>query len=253
MMITYEEAGSGPAVVLLHSSVCDRRMWDGQWKALQESGYRVVRCDFRGFGQTAAPDGPYSPWADVQELLDALGIERAALVGSSFGGRVALQLAALRPDRVGAMVLLCPARPGHEPSAELEALDEQEIGLIESGDLDGAVELNVRTWLGPEADAQARAKVRQMQRHAFDVQLAAEEEFGSIPVEVDLRDAVAPTLVFSGGHDLQDFRHIAAGLPEVLPNAEHREVPWAGHLPSVERPEETAELLVAALNEVWKP
>ncbi|MFD0560895.1 alpha/beta fold hydrolase [Kitasatospora saccharophila] len=54
MTITHEVAGSGPAVVLLHSSVCDRRMWDGQWDALRGAGYRVLRCDFRGFGETPA-------------------------------------------------------------------------------------------------------------------------------------------------------------------------------------------------------
>lgn len=47
--IAYDVAGHGPAVVLLHSTVCDRRMWDPQVPALADAGYRVVRCDLRGF------------------------------------------------------------------------------------------------------------------------------------------------------------------------------------------------------------
>ena len=45
-MLSYDEAGTGPALVLLHSMVCDRRMWDPQWPVLVDAGYRVVRCDF---------------------------------------------------------------------------------------------------------------------------------------------------------------------------------------------------------------
>jgi 3-oxoadipate enol-lactonase len=54
-MVTYDVAGTGPALVLLHSTVCDRRMWDPQWPVLADAGYRVVRCDFRGYGETPVP------------------------------------------------------------------------------------------------------------------------------------------------------------------------------------------------------
>ncbi|MFJ1753478.1 alpha/beta fold hydrolase [Kitasatospora sp. NPDC088134] len=250
MTIMHEVAGDGPAVVLLHSSVGDRRMWDGQWEALRAAGHRVVRCDFRGFGETPCADRPYDNVTDLVELLDGLGIERAALVGASFGGRIALQFAALHPGRVDSLTLLCPARPGHEASAELEALDDLEVALVESGKLDEAVELMVDTWLGPDADGAARALVRVMQRNAYEVQLAPEVEISPTPVEADLRDVTAPTLVYSGAHDLPDFRRIAADLAELLPNAEHRELPWAGHLPALERPAETAELVLAHLASV---
>src|SRR5690349_2994042 len=100
MTISCDVAGDGPALVLLHSGVCDRRMWDAQWPGLVDAGFRVVRCDFRGFGQTPPADRPYSNADDVLTLLDSLGIERAALVGASYGGQVALEVAALRPALV---------------------------------------------------------------------------------------------------------------------------------------------------------
>ncbi len=248
MTLSHDVAGEGPALVLLHSGVCDRRMWDPQWPALIEAGYQLIRCDFRGFGDSPAADGPASDAEDVLELLDTLGIRRAALIASSYGGRVALEIAARWPDRVSAVALLCTALPGHEPTAERHAYSEREEALIEAGDLDGAVELTVGTWLGPDADDAAREAVRQMQRHAYEVQLAA-GEFEPVTAGFDLSAIQAPCLVVSGGHDMADFRQIAARLAGLLTDAQQVDLPWAGHLPSMERPSEVTGLLVGFLRE----
>ncbi|MFW5417888.1 alpha/beta fold hydrolase [Nocardiopsis sp. CNT-189] len=249
MVISHDVDGDGPAVVLLHSGVCDRRMWDAQWPALVGAGHRVVRPDFRGFGGTPAPDRPYGDAEDVLDLLDRLGIARAALVGSSYGGQVALEVAARWPDRVSALALLCSAFPGHEPSAELASVGEREEALLDAGDIAGATELMVETWLGPEAGESAREAVRRMQRHAFEVQASAAEEFEPEEAEVDPAAVRAPCLAVSGAHDLPDFRRSAARLPDLIAGAEHVELPWAGHLPGLERPSEVAELLVGFLKE----
>ncbi|CAL9593641.1 2-succinyl-6-hydroxy-2,4-cyclohexadiene-1-carboxylate synthase [Streptomyces sp. enrichment culture] len=249
MTLSHDVAGDGPVLVLLHSGVCDRRMWDAQWSALIEAGYRLVRCDLRGFGETPAPDRPHSDSEDVLALLNSLGLTRVALVGSSYGGQVALEVAARWPDRVSALGLLCPALPDHEPSAELRALGEREEALLDAGDIIGATELMVDTWLGPDADESARAAVRRMQRHAFEAQSAADDEFEPVETAVDLTAIHAPCLVLSGAHDLADFREIAARLPHLLANADHVELPWAGHLPSLERPSAVTDLLVGFLGE----
>ncbi|MGW6462020.1 alpha/beta fold hydrolase [Streptomyces sp. NPDC055078] len=242
------DGGDGPALVLLHSGVCDRRMWDRQTAALTGAGHRLVRCDFRGFGRTPAPDRPHSDAEDVLELLDTLGIEDAVLVGASYGGEVALETAARWPGRVSAMVLVCSALPGHEPTPALAAVGAREDALLAAGDITGAVELMVETWLGPDADEAAREAVRRMQRHAFEVQLAA-EEFEPVEAEFDLAAVRAPCLALSGGHDLADFRQIAARIPDLLADARHIELPWAGHLPSLERPSIVTELVLGFLRE----
>jgi 3-oxoadipate enol-lactonase len=239
----------GPALVLLHSTVCDRRMWDPQWPTLADVGYRVVRCDFRGFGETPLPDRRHNDAEDVLDLLDTLGIEQATLIASSYGGQVALELAARHPDRVSAMALLCSGLPGHQPTDVLRAFGEREDELLETGDVEGAVELNLDTWLGPDADESVREKVRGMQRQAFDIQLAASEGAGRNKVDIDLAAIKAPGLAVSGGYDLPDFRHIAAQLPSLLPNTRHLELPWAGHLPSLERPTTVTDLLTGFLRE----
>ncbi|MDT0266251.1 alpha/beta fold hydrolase [Streptomyces sp. DSM 44915] len=246
--LAHDVAGDGPALLLLHSTVCDRRMWDPQWRILIDAGFRVTRCDFRGHGDSPAADRPYRDAEDVRDLLNALGVDRTAVVGSSFGGGVALEVAARWPDRVGALAVLNAAPPLTRPTPALTAFQAREAELIAADAVAEAVELNVATWLGPEADGNTRAMVRLMQRHSLDVRLAA-EKFARPSAEYRLARIGAPTLAVSGGHDLPEFRSTAAELPRLLPRARHQELPWAGHLPSLERPAEVARLLVDFLRE----
>jgi 3-oxoadipate enol-lactonase len=248
MTIAHAVTGDGPAVVLLHSSVCDRRMWNAQVPVLAEAGYRVVTADFRGCGDTP-PGGDHSDTDDVRDLLDELGIERAVLVGASFGGRIAHHFAATWPDRVSGLVLLCAGMLGLEPSPELIELDEREQALLAADNIAAATELTVATWLGPEADESARALLRVMRAHSYAMQRAAgvdsdHADPGLEATAVDLRSIAAPTLVVSGLHDFVDFRRIADLLVEGIRDAKHVDLPWAGHLPNLERPAEITVLLL---------
>lgn len=240
--------GAGPTIVLLHAGVADSRMWDPQVAALSRA-HTVVRCDLRGFGRSALSPGVVSCDAeDVLGLLDELEVEvgRFSLVGASYGGQVALQVASAVPDRVERLVLLAPAADLVEPDASLESLWAEEGRLVDAGDLDAATELNVDAWLGPEADDEARASVRRMQREALAQQVAAGDvESRDLPVHLDR--LVMPTFVFVGAHDFEFFRTIARELVARLPSARLVELPWAGHLPTVERPEEGTRLLLDAL------
>lgn len=243
------------AVVLLHAGVADSRMWEVQRRAL-EGRYAVWAPELRGFGERPHEPGPFSHTDDVLALLDAHGVERAALVGSSFGGRVALETATVAPERVTALVLLCGAAPLVQATEDAEAFDEEEERLLEAGDLDGAVELNVRTWLGPSADQTARELVRTMQARAFELDGAAEALSPPVALhrpEIDLQALTMSALVVSGGHDLLFFRQTARHLAEHLPQAEAVTLDWAGHLPSLERPEETASLVAGYLDRVLAP
>lgn len=283
-MIAYDVAGAGPVLVLLHSTVADRRMWDPQWPVLTDAGFRVVRCDFRGFGETPATLGSYDDADDVLAVLGELGAGTTALAGASYGGKVALQIAARFPERVTALALICAGMPGHEPTKTLRDFWQREEALLEAGDVAGATELNVATFLGAEASEATREQVRLMQRHAFDVQLAAEgagptgEAGGAEPVGgaerageapgaalacgageedeeavVELHAVAAPSLIVSGARDLPDFRQIAARLARLLPAARWTELRWAGHLPTLERPAELSALLAAFFAETIGP
>lgn len=193
------------------------------------------------------PSRLFNDAEDVLALLDLLGIEHTALIASSYGGKVGLEIAARWPQRVAALALLCTAVPEHNPSPDLQVFDAREEALLEAGDIAAAVELNAATWLGPDANAEIREAVRRMQRRAFDLQLAADDAPGRRKVEFDLSAISAPVLAISGEHDLPDFREIAASLPDRLADARHLELRGAAHLPNLERPVETTAALIAFL------
>jgi len=84
----HHDAGSGDCVVLIHGHPFDRTLWDPQVTALRDS-FRVLVPDLRGFGRSPVTPGRVTMRelaADIEELLDGLGIARAALVGLSMGG-----------------------------------------------------------------------------------------------------------------------------------------------------------------------
>ena len=236
--------------MLVHAGVGDRRLWDAQVEPFAEN-HRIARLDLRGFGESALPGGPFSHVDDVRALLDHLGIERAALVGNSFGGRVSLDFALLHPQRTAALVLVASALSGYEASGTLEAFDEEEEALLDDGKLDEAVELNLRTWLdGPERDAapvppEVRSRVAEMQRSALETMVRAYEglpEPGPVawadpPAATRLSEVSAPTLVMIGTLDQPDFLAISQRLAAEIPGAESAELD-AAHLPALERPEE---------------
>jgi 3-oxoadipate enol-lactonase len=217
--------------------VADLRMWDPLVPLLADS-HRVVRYDARGFGGSPLPPGRYSHVRDLGQLLDDLGLGPVALVGASGGGPTALGFAALHPDRVTALALLAPAFGDHDWSREMEELGEREEALLESGDLDGAVQLMVSAWV---TDPAARELVADMQRRAFQLALGTEAE--EEDEEFELSAVRAPTLIVVGDRDYADFARIGERLADELPRARLETMSGVGHLMALERPLETANLL----------
>jgi pimeloyl-ACP methyl ester carboxylesterase len=125
-----------------------------------------------------------------------------ALVGASYGGYVALQVASAVPDRVERLVLVDAAADLIEPDESLREVWRQEQSLVEIGDLAGATDLMVDTWLGPDADDDHRALLRDMQRRAFDLQVAAGDQGANRDLPVDLARITASVTVVVGHHDL---------------------------------------------------
>ncbi|GAA0935283.1 alpha/beta hydrolase [Nonomuraea longicatena] len=247
--------GDGPPVVLVHAGVADRRMWDGVVPALARR-HRVIRPDLRGFGESLPASAPFSHPGDLVALMDALGVERAAFAASSYGGRVALDLAAAHPGRVVSLALLAAPLPGHDWSAAMREYDAEEEAALDAGDLDKAVDLNLDMWVrGPsrEWDGPLRAHAERLRR-AVRVSLenqrrSGEYERGAVPDLVAALPALdLPVLVAAGTRDLPDFADLAARLAATLPRAERVSLPGVGHLIPVEDPARTAELLLRHLS-----
>jgi len=250
-MLPHDEVGAGPAVVLLHAGVADRTMWSELLPSLADAGFRAVAMDLPGFGEAPVAEGDQEPWVDVVVTMDALGITSAALVGSSFGGAVALRVAVVAPERISALVVVSAPAPGIEPSAELEARWEAEEAALERGDIEGAVRAVVDAWTSPAAPAALRDRVAAMQRRAFAVQGAA-GPVSEAPDPLDrhpeaLASIAVPTLVAVGESDLHDFHSGAAAMARTLPRSRLMTIEGAGHLAPLETPARFREQLLEFL------
>jgi 3-oxoadipate enol-lactonase len=217
-------------IVLVHSGVCDARMWDG----FELPG--AVRHELAGFGDTPLPPaGEFSYAEDLAATLSG----PAALVGASFGGGVCLEVASRHPELVRELVLLDAPLPDHDWSEEVRAYAREEEELLERGDLHAAAVVNADFWL---EDRSLRDRVIEMQERAFELQSESEAEERQVE-SIELGAVRAHTLVAVGELDKPDFHAIAERLATEIPGAEHRVIEGAGHLPALERPGETARLV----------
>jgi pimeloyl-ACP methyl ester carboxylesterase len=241
----HEVTGAGLAIVFLHEGIADSRMWEPQWTSFA-TRYRLLRCDFAGFGRTAIDRLPVTHAQDVVNLLDELDISSAGVVGASMGGRVALELAVARPDLVQTLVLEDAGLPGVNWSEAVRAYGAAEDKAVVRGDLEAATEINLRMWVdGPrravaDVDPEVRAAVGEMQRQALELQAPYWERLDEDPLVPDIAERLgevqAPTLVLVGEEDVEDMHALAERFATEIPRARLARIPGAAHMPNLEQP-----------------
>lgn len=232
-------------VVLLHSAITDSGEWDGVRPLLEAAGHRVLTPDLPGYGSRPLPPGELS----LGEFVLGLEFDRAAVVGTSFGSRAALETALMAPDRVAALGLVSPNPFGW--GSEVQAVSGQEEELFDEGRFDEAADLMVRAWVdGPErapdaVEAGLRERVRAMQRHAYELMQGAD---GSLRrLEIDATRVQAPTLVLRGALDWSDVAAASKRLVDEIPDAREVVFEDCAHLPTMERPDAVAAAITAHL------
>ena len=249
----WEHAGRGPVIVLIHAGLWDRRIWDAQMEPFAES-HRVVRYDLRGFGRSSPLEQPFSAREDLAELLGALGIDQAALVGCSIGGGLAVDFAIEFPRSVSALVAVCAGASGDptdDDEATIRVLEEAEA-LAEAGEVDRALELELGVWTPPGDDPSVDARIREI---AFDNK-AAETAQWSLSRRLDppafgrLGEVSAPTLVVAGERDASIMAPITDNLAAGIPGARKVVAPGADHLPMMRRPVEFNRIVLGFLDSV---
>jgi pimeloyl-ACP methyl ester carboxylesterase len=233
-----ETSGAGAPVVLIHGGQMDRRMWDPQFESWSRK-FRVVRYDVRGYGRSPTPTLPYSDVDDLLAVLDALAIPKAHLVGLSLGGRIAIDFTLAHPDRVASLVAVAAGMSGFdfsagnwpqqmraaqerggEAAAELWLEDPYMVPAMEHADLAPRIrELvldNARVWL---------------QNPLLPRRLTP-------PAAKRLAEIRVPTLVVVGDRDVPDMQKVADQLAAEVKGARKVVVPGAGHIVSLEKPQE---------------
>jgi pimeloyl-ACP methyl ester carboxylesterase len=240
----YVEAGAGEPLLLIMGLSGDHLAWGFQMAALA-AHYRVIAFDNRGAGQTDAPDIPYTTAMmadDTRGLLDALGIERARVVGVSMGGMIAQKLALRHPDRVRALHLGCTlARPDHYLTALSATWREvrSAMGYERAFRLMGFWLFAARTYNErPEfvemIVQNALANPYPQNLIGFLRQLEAVVTHDTLDRVADIR---CPTLVSVGEDDILLPPRFSRELAARMPGARLDLVPGAGHVYFWERPD----------------
>lgn len=243
--------GSGDPIVLIHGFPLTRDVWDAQAEQLAQHA-RVIRPDLRGAGRSSVPDGPYlmeTLAGDIAGVLDALGIDRAAIVGHSMGGYVAMAFCRMYTERVTRLALVCSKLAADTPEASKARED-----LADRAELEDSIDVIADNYIprlfapfflenrSPLID-RARAIMRQNSaKGAASALRGMAQRVDAFDIAGDLE---MPVLIVAGGEDRIAGPAEAEQMRAAFPRAELRVLGRSGHLPMLEEPEALAEALAS--------
>lgn len=252
--VAWFEAGRGQPLILIHGLADDHRAWR---RALPDIllRHRILLYDLRGHGQTTLgrPDGTLRQLGDdLVALMDAIGIDRAAIAGFSLGGTIAMRHAIDHPDRVSALALVATSsRVGRSASdwyrQRVEMVERNDPHLRETLDQDtadvyaeSASELEEGLLIRRESTADPRG---------YGNACAAMAALNATPLDPELGRIMAPTLIIASDLDKhcppKAGQIIAAGIKR----SRLEVISGAGHPIPVEKPHELAHSMIAFLND----
>jgi 3-oxoadipate enol-lactonase len=241
----YEMAGSGRVVVLIHGGLADSRLWDDQFSEFAKH-YRVVRYDLRGFGRSDFSMGPLSHVDDLTALLKFLKIRKAALVGLSLGGIVAMDFTLAHPEMVERLILAASGLRGYQG-----VRNTQGIAANEAAEKEG-LEKAIALWLehpffatgknSPRYQQRMRAMLTDNFRTWGRTPAPIIWTWPSQPVIERLPQIKTPTLIIVGDRDFVNITAIADILAAKIPGAQRAVIAGVSHHLNMEKPREFNQL-----------
>ena len=241
LSIGYRKLGSGPPLVLLHGAFEDSRFWARQLEDLSDE-LTVIALDAPGFG---ASDDPPPTWTTADygshlgDILEALGLIRATILGLSFGSVYALALYRERPEAVGALVLVSAYAgwAGSLSPEEVQRRVEQSEREM-TAPIDQIVEKWLPTLLTPMAPQEVVRLVSTMMREFRPAGMRpALHALGAVDLRDVLETIAVPTLLVYGDSDVRSPRTVAEDLHARIPGSTLLVIAGAPHLVNLEQPE----------------
>lgn len=232
-----------PPLVLIHGFPLDAAMWDPQCAAL--SGLTdVIAEDLRGFGSDQRELPAIMPMrshaADIKEMLDARGIERAVLCGLSMGGYIAMAFAERWPERL-AGIILCNTRSNADDEDGVAARHamannarEKGMEVIARGMVPNLLSEATRTERPAVAELVTRIIARQKPETVAATSLGMAQRPDRLPV---LQRLKVPALIITGEHDTLMPLPTSQVMAEAIPGSRLVVLPGAGHLTNLEVPD----------------
>jgi pimeloyl-ACP methyl ester carboxylesterase len=265
--VIYRIAGSGPPVVLIHGMLNSSSHWQAVAQELA-GDYTIVAPDLIGHGDSAAPRGDYSLGAhaaSIRDLLAAIGIERASIVGHSLGGGVAMQFFYQFPQRVERLALISSGGLGREVSPMLRTAALPGMSALLSmtihprllGGLRGAGTLLRERGIGAGVYLQAVARAlrplenadaREAFLHTLRAVIDMHGQRVSATDRLGLLESI-PTLIVWGERDRTIPIEHGRRAHEAIADSYFRTLPDAAHFPHLEDPDGLSRLLREFLSE----
>jgi pimeloyl-ACP methyl ester carboxylesterase len=246
----YEECGNAAqTVVLIHDGVVDSAVWNEVWPEFCKH-FHTIRYDRRGYGRSPAATTGYFETDDLAAVLRHLNVTRAAIVGSSHGGELAIDFTLDHPDVVEELVLVGAVVSGMPYTQHFFDRGQQVRELLGKGDMKGAIAArsNDRYLIAPGNDA-ARKRL-------FDLLTANPQDMNppdySLPTKPalpSLHEIRAPTLLLVGDADIPDVHAHAGAIEAGIPKSRRIVVAGAGHIMYLEKPAEFCRLVIGFIED----
>jgi 3-oxoadipate enol-lactonase len=250
------EAGSGPAILLIHGLGWDHSLWNPTVERLA-GHYHVIATDTRGHGATDKPEGPYDMEMfarDYAALADELGLTGVCVIGLSQGGMIAQKLTLVRPDLVSVLVLIstsCKSDPSLRDNMEAR------IAAMENAGPEAAAGIAAESIFSPGWRAANAAALKRFIAWRSAMPTAplnsATRALYDFNLSDDLPRIAVPTLVVAGQEDVLTRPKAMEEIAALIPGADFRLIPSAGHMIPVEQPEPLAALLDVFLKTHFHP
>lgn len=248
--------GAGACVILLHAGVADRRMWRTTCEALSGK-FKCIAYDRRGFGDSTSPDETFRSIDDLDAVIRHFGCEHSHLVGSSQGGRIAIDYALARPEKVLSLVLVAPALsgaaiPSSYPPTIQRLMDELEQAE-EKADFEKMNAIEAHLWLdGPQSSENrvagpARDLFLDMNGRALRHAPLSKEQPAPSAAE-HLHRLTQPAFMIWGDADFPHIKDRSELIANTIPGARHLVMEDCAHLPNVEQPTQFDEAVFKFLN-----
>lgn len=250
--IHYEISGQGgPWVVLSHSLACNLSMWDDQVRLLEDR-FRVLRYDTRGHGGSEPPTGACTLEqlaGDLVGLMDAVGIDRAHLVGLSMGGMIGQVAALAYPGRFLSLTL---ADTTSRYPPEAAAMWEARIKLAREGGMEAHVAPTMQRWFttgwaerNPEIAARIAEGIRRTSVAGY---VGCSQGIARIHTYPRLGEIRCPVLVIVGEQDPTTPVAMARDIHEAIAGSRLAIIPGAAHISNIEQPRAFDEALSGFLD-----
>jgi pimeloyl-ACP methyl ester carboxylesterase len=248
----FKKQGAGKALVLIHSGGTDLRDWKFIAPELAKK-YEVITYDQRGAGHSPVPYEPTNHIADLELLINSIGIQNVILVGHSLGGQIATDFALKNPEIVKKLILIAPGLTGFEYGPDFQAMSKRIWEVVP--DVDKMLDIMLNTPKGyamhKGMDNPQRNLIVKIHRENIEKSLRWKniEQVWSEPPTIDrLNEVKSETFFILGTEDKQDLFKIKR-LFNQLPNIEFVDIVNADHALTWTHSTEIVKLIINFVNE----